>query len=129
MCQHEHDYRDYRTRGLSASTRGRGIKVTATATPGTLVHQALDSAAANEWDVLRVQAINTSASAVTLTLEWGGTTSPDDLITITLPPNSGLVEVVPGLGLQGSVQVRAFATTANVVMLHGVVQRYEASRS
>src|SRR5687768_8408788 len=126
---HEHDYRDYRTRQLSAGQNRRGIKIDATASLGTLLHQALTSAAANEWDVITLRAINTSGSPVTLTLEWGGTTAPDDLITVTLPANSGLVEVVPGLGLQGSVQVRAFATTANVVMLYGVVQRYESSNS
>jgi hypothetical protein len=128
MTQHDHDYRDYRTRGLSASTRGRGIKIDATDSPGTFLHQALSSSAANEWDVITLRAVNASASPVTLTLEWGGT-DPDDLIEVTLPAHSGLVEVVPGLGLQGGVQVRAYATTANVVVLYGVVQRYESIQS
>jgi len=119
------DYRDYQKRKLSGSTDGRGIKVGATATPGTLIHTALSSVAANEWDEVFIEAVNTSASAVKLTVEWGGTTSPDDLIEITIPAESGFTEVIPGHVLQNGAVVRAFADTANVVVLHGSVNRYQ----
>lgn len=119
------DYRDYKTRKLSESTDGRGIKVGATGTPGTLIHTALASAAANEFDAIFLEAINTSGSAVKLTIEWGGTTSPDDLIEITIPAESGLTEVIPGHVLQNGAEVRAFAATADVIVLHGYVHRYE----
>ena len=49
------DYRDYKKLGLSESDAGRGIKVAATATPGTLLHTALSSVAANEWDEIFLQ--------------------------------------------------------------------------
>jgi hypothetical protein len=117
-------YRDYRTRGLSASSQGRGIPVSATTSPGTLIHQALSSVAANEWDVLWLRAVNTSTSTVKLTVEWGGTSSTDH-IEVTIPPASGFTEVVAGHGLQGGAQVRAFAATADVLVLHGIVRRYE----
>jgi hypothetical protein len=128
MSQTPREYRDYRTRALSASSQGRGIKVAATASPGTLVHQALSSVAANEWDAVTLRAVNTSASPVKLTVEWGGTTAPDDLIEITIPAESGFVEVVPGHILQGGATVRAFAATADVIVLHGFVRRYEYSQ-
>jgi hypothetical protein len=123
MCQH--DFRDYKKRKLSASTDGRGVLVAATASPGTLIHTALSSLSANEWDEVWLRAVNTSGSAVKLTVEWGGTTSPDDQVEITIPAESGLTEVIPGHVLQNGALVRAFAATANVIAVHGFVNRYE----
>lgn len=123
----QRDYRDYKKRKLSASVDGRGIKVAATTSPGTLIHQALPNVAANEWDAVWIQAVNTSASAVKLTIEWGGTTAPDDHIEISLPGEAGFIQVIPGLVLQNGREVRAFADTANVLVLHGYVDRYESS--
>ena len=108
MC--ERDFRDFKKRKLSGSSDGRGIKV-----------------AANEWDEVWIKAVNTSASGVKLTLEWGGTTSPDDLIEITIPAESGFTTVIPGHVLQNGREVRAFADTANVIVLHGFVNRFEAT--
>lgn len=119
------DYRDYKKRKLSASSDGRGIKVGATATPGTLIHTALSNIAANEWDEVWIEAVNTSGAAVKLTVEWGGTTSPDDLIEITIPAESGFTEIIPGHVLQNGREVRAFAATADVIVIHGYVNRYE----
>lgn len=121
----QRDYSDYKKRKLSASDDGRGIKVGATSTPGTLIHTALSNISANEWDEVWIRAINTSASTVKLTIEWGGTTSPDDLIEISIPAESGFTEVIPGHVLQNAKAVRAFADTADVVVLHGYVNRYE----
>src|SRR5262245_21348221 len=122
---YEHDYRDFKKRKFSASTDGRGIKVAATASPGTLIHTALSSLSANEWDEVWLYAQNTSGSSVLLTVQWGGTTSPDDSIAVTIPSQSGLTQVIPGLVLQNGVEVRAFAATANVLVIHGFVNRYE----
>ncbi len=119
------DYRDYQKRKLSGSSDGRGVKVAASASPGTLVHTALSSVAANEWDEVFIQAVNTSADAVKLTLEWGGSTSPDDLIEVTIPAESGFTEVIPGHVLQNGAAVRAFAAQADVIVLHGYVNRYQ----
>jgi len=118
------DYRDYKKRKLSASVDGRGVVVAATATPGTLVHGALTSIAHNEWDEVTLRAVNQSASAVKLTVEWGDTTSADQ-VEITIPAESGFVEVIPGHVLQNAKSVRAFAATANVIVLHGFINRYE----
>ena len=119
------DYRDYQKRKLSGSIDGRGIKVTATVSPGSLIHTALDSVAANEWDEIFIQAVNTSAAAVKLTVEWGGVSNPDDLIEITIPAESGFSEVISGNVLQNGATVRAFAAQADVIVLHGYVNRYQ----
>jgi len=107
---------------LSGSTDGRGIKVAATATTGTTIHTGSSTAA--DYHEIWLWAVNSSTSAVKLTLEWGGTSSPDDLIEVTIPPESGLYQVAPGLVLKGNATplvVTAFAGTANVILIHGFV--------
>jgi hypothetical protein len=109
---------------LSGSTDGRAIKVAATATAGTLIHTG--STTATTYDEIWLYAQNTDTTARKLTIEWGGTTSPDDLIEVTIGPEQGLVLVAPGLLLKGNATalvVRAFAATANVVTIHGYVNR------
>jgi hypothetical protein len=107
---------------LSGSTNGRAIKIAATATAGTLIHTAVSGTSAE--DEIWLYAHNTSASVVKLTLEWGGTTSPDDLIEVNVPVDgTGLILVAPGILLQNGLVVRAFAGTANVLNIFGYVNR------
>jgi len=108
---------------LSGSADGQGIKVAATGSPGTLVHAAHASATDEVW----LWAVNSSASAVKLTVQFGGTTDPDDSIEATIAPESGLFLIVPGLVLSNSKVVRAFAGTANVLVVHGYVNRLVVS--
>jgi hypothetical protein len=107
---------------LSGSTSGRNVKAVATATPGTLIHTAV--AGSTSFDEVWLYAENTSAASVTLTIEAGGVTSPDDLIILTVPGQSGLVNVIPGNRYNGGVAIRAFASSANLVVLSGNVNRY-----
>ena len=109
-----------------AGTTGTGlaIKVAATATAGTAIHTA--STTATTIDEIWLYAVNSSTSSVKLTIEWGEATAPDGNIEVTVLPEAGLVTVIPGLLLQGNATakvVRAFAGTANVVMIHGFVNR------
>ena len=106
---------------LSGSTHGRGIKIAATATAGTLLHTATSSA--TDCDVVTLYATNSSGSSVYLTIEYGGVSSPDDLIILSIPASTGLTLVVPDLVIRNSLVVRAFAGTTNVVMVHGFVNR------
>ena len=109
---------------LSGSTSGKGVVVAATATAGTLIHTAV--AGASAIDEIWMYAVNTSTSAVKLTVEYGAATAPDNNIELTVAAESGLVLVSPGLLLQGNATakvVKAFAATANVIVLHGYVNR------
>jgi hypothetical protein len=107
---------------LSGSTNGRGIKVVATATAGTLIHTAVSGT--SSLDEIWLYAHNTSASAVKLTLEWGGATAPDDHVEINVgAEGTGLILVSPGILLQNSLVLRAFAGTANVLNIFGYVNR------
>ena len=107
---------------LSGSTNGRMIKVAATATPGTTIHTTTSTSAT--LDEIWLYAVNSDTTDRKLTIEFGGTTSPDDLIELTVTAEAGLVLVVPGFILNGnSLVVKAFAATANVVMIGGFVNR------
>lgn len=108
---------------LSGSTNGRMIKVVAVATPGTLIHTAV--AGAVDLDEVWLYACNTDAAAKDLTIEYGGVAVPDDTIELTLEANSGLVLIVPGLLLQNTLVIRAFAAAANVVLVGGFVNRID----
>ncbi len=109
---------------LSGSTNGRAIKVAATATAGTTIHTG--STDTSVIDEVWLYAQNTDTVDRKLTIEWGGTSSPDDLIEIGVPAESGLTLVAPGLLIKGAgtaLVVRAFAETADVVTIHGYVNR------
>jgi hypothetical protein len=109
---------------LSGSTDGRGILVAATATAGTLIHTG--PTVTTSFDEIWMYAQNTSASAVKLTVEWGGVTAPNDHIEFSVPPESGLYLVAPGLLIKGNATaliVRAFAATTNVLTIHGYVNK------
>jgi len=110
---------------LSGSTGGRQIEVAATATTGTTIHATGTSATI--IDEIWLFATNTSTSAVVLTIEFGGTTSTDDLIITTIPSKSGLTIIIPGLILTGTGAaartITAFAATTNVINISGYVNR------
>ena len=109
---------------LSGSTNGRMIKVVQTATAGTLIHTAVAGAA--DLDEVWLWAVNSDTTDRKLTIEYGGVAAPDDLIEVTIRAESGLVLIVPGMILQNSLVIRAFAAAANVVMVGGFVNRITA---
>ncbi len=105
---------------LSGSTSGMGIKVVATATAGTLIHTA--TGGATNLDEVVLYVVNTHTGAVDLTIEYGGVTDPDNLINKdSIPVESGLYLIVPGLVLNGGLVIRAFASVANVLIIFGYV--------
>lgn len=112
----------YTREPLSGSTHGRGIKVVATATAGTLIHTGQASTTLS--DIVTLYAYNSDTVAKALTLEWGGVTAPDDNIVVDVPPKgAGLIPVAIDLLVRNSLVIRAFCETANVVVLFGFVNQ------
>ena len=112
---------------LSGSTDGRQIKVAATATPGTTIHTG--SSTATTFDEVWLYAVNSDTTDRKLTIEYGGTSAPDDLIEFTVKAENGLYLIVPGLVIKGNATplvIRAFCATTNVVMISGYVNRITA---
>ena len=109
---------------LSGGTNGKNIEVAATASAGTTIHTAV--AGTSDMDEIWLYACNTDSSDRKLTIEYGGTTSSDDLTEITIEAEAGWVLVCPGLLLQNGLIVKAFAAAANVVNINGFVNRITA---
>jgi len=109
---------------LGNSSRGKGILVSSTTSPGTGIHPAPGST--STVDEVWLYAMNTDTTARKLTIEYGASTA-GDIIELTVPAESGLVLVVPGLVLTGSnldpINITAFCAQANVVAIHGYVNR------
>ena len=109
---------------LSGSTDGKAIKVAEDETAGTLLHTG--SATVTTLDEIWLYAVNSSASSVKLTIEWGEATAPDGNIEFTVPAEDGLYLLVAGLLIKGNateLEVRAFAATADVICIHGYVNQ------
>ena len=110
---------------LSGSTQGKAIKVAATTSTGTTIHATGTSSSV--IDEVWLYAYNSSASAVTLTIQYGGTTPVDNDIKISIPATSGLTLIVPGLVLTGTGSaantIYAYAGTTNVITISGYVNR------
>jgi len=112
----------YTRKILSGSTDGKGILVVATASSGTTIHTGPASASTKQevW----LYAINTDYYQHTLTIQYGGTTSPNDDIVLVIPAQVGLTLVVSGLMLVGNATplvIRAYADTASKVVVNGYV--------
>lgn len=114
----------YTKRVLSGSTDGKQILITATTSSGTTVHTAVTGT--SDIDEVWLYATNNDSSAVSLTLLWGGSTSPNDYIQMSIPSKTGLYLIVPGLVLQNSNVIKAFANTGSVISISGWVNRITA---
>ena len=108
-------------RKLSESTDGKAIKIAATSTAGTAIHTAVAGTTAGTYDEIWLWAFNSHTGNIKLTIEFGGASAPDDNIVVTVPALAGLVPIVPGLILQNEATVKAFASSANVITIHGFV--------
>jgi hypothetical protein len=107
---------------LSQSTNGRQIKVSATGSVGTDIHQAGAGINASAIDEIWIYATNIGTSQVALTVQMGSTGSYDNIVS-TIPSRSGLTLLIPGLTITNSDYIRAYAATADVILLSGYVNR------
>ena len=108
---------------LSGSTQGKGILVTATSTAGTLIHTAVTGT--TDLDEIWLYAVNTHSADIKLTLEWGEATEPNGNIEQTVPTESGLMLLVPGLLLQNGLTVKAFVGTGSEIVIHGYANKID----
>lgn len=109
---------------LSSSSNGAPIAVTASSSPGTIIH----TTGTNQSiiDEVWIYANNISMAQTTLTLEYGGTASNNRLI-LPIPAQSGLTIVAPGLILRGTGStfstIRAYTNTVDTVNVVGYINR------
>jgi hypothetical protein len=113
----------YSKLALSGSINGKQIKIGGTTSPGTLIHTAVESLL--DYDEIYLYVTNNHSAAENLTLEWGGSSS-EDQIKMAIPAQTGLYLIVPGLVIQNGLTIRAFAGSANVLSISGWVNRITA---
>ena len=115
----------YSKQKFSGSTDGLPIKIAAT-TIGSAdtIHTSVSGT--TDFDEIWLWVQNSSANEVKLTICWGGVTDVDHTIEFTVAPEEGLKCVIPGLVLQNSKVVKAFAGTTNVLTILGFVNRIAA---
>jgi hypothetical protein len=111
---------------LSGSTGGRPIKVTGTAS-NTAVTIHTTGVSNTVVDEVWLYANNRDSIQRTIYIEFGGTSTPDDIISVAVEPNAGLYIASPGLPLQGDGTngrtINAYASASNVVGVTGYVNR------
>jgi len=109
---------------LSGSTDGKGILVSSnTGGSGVTLHTTV--AGTTDFDEVWIYAYNSDSSSVNVTVEFGGTTSPNNVIAQSVPAQSGLYLLVPGLPLQNGSVVSVYASKVNVVSMYGFVNRID----
>jgi len=106
-------------------TSGGVVTVVATATPGTVVHVA--TPLSTVWDEVYLYAYSTAGAAAAsvgtdLTIEWGGVDASNQMV-INIEPSNGPFLVAAGLLINNANVIRAYAETANVINIHGMVYR------
>ncbi len=109
----------------SGSTNGRPVKIAATATPGTIIHQSATTTVTGCGDTMIASVYNSDTVDRSITFECGGTSSPDDHVKRTIP--SGETFNVPLPMLNNNLILRAFASAANVLTVSGYVERITVS--
>jgi hypothetical protein len=113
---------------ISGSTNGLAVKVTGTSTGASVtIHQAISGTTSRDEVWIYAQNNNAIGETRTLTIEFGGTSSPDNLIIVPIPCKAGPVLVVPGFPLRNGLYVKAWADTANEVQVYGYVHRVTVS--
>lgn len=107
---------------LSGSTNGKNIKISSSGSSGAnTIHQAVNNTV--DKDEIWVYATNTDEDYQMFYVMYGGTTHPDDLVEVNIPPESGAVLVIPGWILFNGLYVKGYAETANVINVNGFVNR------
>lgn len=106
---------------LSGGTNGKNIKVTQTSSTGTEIHTV--SSGTTSKDEIWLYAVNTHIADVNLTIQFGGTSDPDDNMNFTLRAYQGLTLLIPGLLLNNALSIKAFASVANKIIMNGYVNR------
>jgi len=107
-------------RKLTASLIGDAILVTETYGTGTLIHTSTSSTSYGTYDEIWLWAYNDSTADVTLTVQYGGTEAYQTFV-VNIPNRCGLVPIIPGLLLQASGTINAYASEENVITISGFV--------
>jgi len=110
--------------GFSAATNGATMIVNTTSAISPMTVHTTDPGTTN-WDDVWIWAANTDTVSRTISLYFGAHSSIGDQVvgSYDLPPGGAPVLICPGLFLQNSGVVEAYASIANKINLTGYVNR------
>ncbi len=109
-------------RFFSESTNGQGIEVTASSSPGTLIHTAVSGTTSFDEIWLYVNNVaDPSSGDGFLVIEWGAA-SPS-AVDLRMPGEAGLILVIPGLVLNNSGTIRVYEALPPALRIFGYVNR------
>lgn len=116
---------DITTGYLSGQTDGKNILITATTSGGAqTIHTVATGTATLEFLTIEACHVDSANATTKLTLLVGGTTVPNDVITIDMDHGVGAVVIQDKRLMQNGVIVKAYAQHASHVVIYGYYQRY-----
>lgn len=72
-------------------------------------------------EYVTIVANNTHSASVLLTIEFGGTTDPDDHIEVNIGSQRGLQVICDRMPINNGLTIAAFASVADVVVCFGEI--------
>lgn len=110
----------YTPKILSGSANGRNISITATATPGTIIHTAISGIGEVDEIFLEASAVSSSLTVIGLILELGGTDEVDRQYQ-EIDVGRGPIKILNGRRFDGGVVIRAYKLQAGILTIGGIV--------
>jgi len=112
---------------LSQGTNGAYINITASGSPGDLIHTATSTG--NEKDEVWLWGVNNTSATASLVIEWAGTDSNTDVSKVGVVAAAGEALLVAGRSLAGGLEVRAYtdftSATISGVNIGGHINRFD----
>lgn len=107
---------------LSGSVDGKQIIISATTSASaTPIHTSVTGTSA--LDEVFLYAYNDATSSIQLSILWGGTTEPNDVVRASLLPKAGRSLLIDGKLLQNALTISAYADIANLIVVDGFVNK------
>lgn len=105
---------------LSGSVNGKSILVAATTSgSATPIHTAVSGT--SSIDEIYLYAYNDATSSLQLSILWGSTTEPNDVIRSTIPAQSSRTLLMDGRLLQNNLIIKAYAAVGNWITVDGFI--------
>lgn len=110
-------------RNLSGGAEGIGIVLNVSGSIVT-IHDYYSSTASDndgDFDEIWLWVCNEGTADETVTIMMDAEVAVTNSITVTIPPKVGLVQIIPGLILQGTGLVKGYCTTNAKCVVYGYV--------
>jgi len=95
---------------LSESTNGRYVNITASASPGNIIHTAINDG--NQKDEVWLWGVTNAGTNSSVIIEWGGLDDVEDIMSVGIPAANGEQLLMAGRTLAGGLEIRAYTNHA-----------------